>query len=99
MDHNNFIETWTTVLVKQFKYLFHEYLECSPLIIMMNTLTGLYSTWKYHLCIMSEGKQLPLFSATDSGAVKNPDCGCQLLTFKDYTDMLWTTLAEFPGTE
>ncbi|XP_073257422.1 synaptic vesicle 2-related protein-like isoform X1 [Porites lutea] len=35
--------------------------------------------------------------ATDSGAVKNPDCGCQLLTFKDYTDMLWTTLAEFPG--
>ena len=52
-----------------------------------------------HLCIISEGKQLPLFSATDSGAVKNPDCGCQLLTFKDYTDMLWTTLAEFPGTE
>ena len=37
-------------------------------------------------------------SAPDSGAVKNPDCGCQLLTFKDYTDMLWTTLAEFPGT-
>ena len=30
--------------------------------------------------------------------MKNPDCGCQLLTFKDYTDMLWTTLAEFPGT-
>ena len=40
---------------------------------------------------------LGFIPATDSGAVKNPDCGCQLLTFKDYTDMMWTTLAEFPG--
>ena len=29
---------------------------------------------------------------------KNPDSGCQLLTFKDYTGMMWTTLAEIPGT-
>ncbi|CAH3108089.1 unnamed protein product [Pocillopora meandrina] len=33
----------------------------------------------------------------DSNSVKNPDCGCQLLTVTDYTDMMWTTLAEFPG--
>lgn len=33
----------------------------------------------------------------DSNVMKNPDCGCQLLTLKDYTDMMWTTLAEFPG--
>lgn len=35
--------------------------------------------------------------ASDPGDVKNPDCGCQLLTFNDYVDMMWTTLAEFPG--
>ncbi|XP_031570462.1 synaptic vesicle 2-related protein-like isoform X2 [Actinia tenebrosa] len=25
------------------------------------------------------------------------DCGCSLLTMRDYIDMMWTTLAEFPG--
>ena len=38
------------------------------------------------------------FIAVESSTMKNPDCGCQLLTFNDYTDMMWTTLAEFPGT-
>lgn len=33
----------------------------------------------------------------ESSTTKNPDCGCQLLTFNDYTDMMWTTLAEFPA--
>ena len=37
------------------------------------------------------------FIAAESSTTKNPDCGCQLLTFNDYTDMMWTTLAEFPG--
>ncbi|KAJ7387131.1 hypothetical protein OS493_004096 [Desmophyllum pertusum] len=32
-----------------------------------------------------------------NNTAKNPACGCQLLTFKDYTDMMWTTLAEFPA--
>ena len=39
-----------------------------------------------------------VYIAADSNSVKNPDCGCQLLTVTDYTDMMWTTLAEFPGT-
>lgn len=35
--------------------------------------------------------------ATDTSAVKNPDCGCKLLNFNDYRDMMWTSFAEFPG--
>ena len=38
-----------------------------------------------------------LIAATDTSAVKNPDCGCKLLTFNDYRDMMWTSFAEFPG--
>ncbi|KAI7813386.1 putative synaptic vesicle 2-related protein-like [Triplophysa rosa] len=37
-------------------------------------------------------------SVTDSSGLE-PRCslGCKYLTFHDYTDLLWTTLAEFPG--
>ncbi|EDO41352.1 predicted protein, partial [Nematostella vectensis] len=41
-----------------------------------------------------------LFQSDSAGGgkceVKDPHCGCKLLTTKDYTDMMWTTLAEIP---
>lgn len=34
-----------------------------------------------------------------SGKLGEPPCSleCKLLTKKDYTDLLWTTVSEFPG--
>lgn len=39
------------------------------------------------------------FDCPDSSSpLEKADCHkCRLLTVKDYTDMMWTTVAEFPG--
>ena len=44
----------------------------------------------------------PFFSGGEAGAtgiIAEPPCRleCKQLTTKDYVDLLWTTLAEFPG--
>jgi len=40
-----------------------------------------------------------LTAEIDTKAVLEPACRleCKTLTTKDYTDLLWTTVAEFPG--
>ncbi|XP_020911918.2 synaptic vesicle 2-related protein-like [Exaiptasia diaphana] len=37
-----------------------------------------------------------LVQSAGTGNVKNPHCGCKLLTTSDYTDMMWTTVSEVP---
>ena len=34
---------------------------------------------------------------SDALVLSSPECGCKLLTIRDYTNLLWTTFAEFPG--
>ncbi|XP_048582883.1 synaptic vesicle 2-related protein isoform X2 [Nematostella vectensis] len=50
------------------------------------TTTELFQT------ISTEGK-----CASSGKHSSKADCGCQLLGVEDYVDMMWTTLAEFPG--
>ena len=44
-----------------------------------------------------EGDCLNRNSGGNSSSREDCSAGCRVLTSADYTDLLWTTLAEFPG--
>ena len=43
--------------------------------------------------------KLNLFVVDRMGTSGKAECECKLLSIKDYKDMMWTTVAEFPGKE
>ena len=106
MDHNNLIETWTTVLVKQFKYLFHEYLECSPLnnyyddhphgvTVHENTTSASYlKASNYHYFQPQILVQLRILTVDVSFSLLRTTqtcCGPRLLSFLVQNKKLWLT--------